>query len=94
MAEPYVHHAMMIAEYLQTFPHYCINDDAGDGTTLSILHNAASAIMTGSLAPAMSVFINTPVQPSSIQIVASLGVPTPASTMMGTVANSRIIFML
>ena len=47
MAEPYMYHAEMIAEYLQIFPRYCISVGAGGGTTFSILHHAASAIVTG-----------------------------------------------
>ncbi len=47
MAEPYMYHAEMIAEYMQIFPSYCISVGAGGGTTFSILHHAASAIATG-----------------------------------------------
>ena len=47
MAEPYMYHAEMIAEYMQIFPGYCISVGAGGGTTFSILHHAASAIATG-----------------------------------------------
>jgi len=47
MAEPYMYHAEMVAEYLQIFPGYCISVGAGGGTTFSILHHAASAIVTG-----------------------------------------------
>ncbi|TDJ62964.1 MAG: thiolase family protein [Proteobacteria bacterium] len=47
MAEPYMYHAEMIAEYLQIFPRYCISVGSGGGTTFSILHHAASAIVTG-----------------------------------------------
>src|SRR5471032_2238355 len=50
-----------------------------------------SAIATGSCAPAIAVFISTPSAPSSIANVASDAVPTPASTMTGTRANSRMI---
>ncbi len=50
----------------------------------------ACAISTGSRAPAMALFINTPSQPSSIAMAASEGVPTPASTMIGTLAFSTI----
>jgi acetyl-CoA acetyltransferase len=46
-AEPYVYHAEMIAEYMQIFPRYCITAPAGGGTTLAMLHHAASAIATG-----------------------------------------------
>ncbi|MBT4521493.1 MAG: thiolase family protein [Halieaceae bacterium] len=47
MAEPYMYHAEAIAEYIQIFPRYCISASAGGGTTFSILHHAASAILTG-----------------------------------------------
>jgi acetyl-CoA acetyltransferase len=47
MAEPYMYHAEAMAEYLQIFPRYCISVGAGGGTTFSILHHAASAIVTG-----------------------------------------------
>src|SRR5215831_3292814 len=46
-AEPYLYHAEMIAEYMQIFPRYCIGAPAGGGTTLAMLHHAASAIVTG-----------------------------------------------
>src|ERR1019366_857272 len=46
---------------------------------------------TGSFAWAIAVFISTPWQPSSIATAASLAVPTPASTMTGTGACSRMI---
>jgi acetyl-CoA acetyltransferase len=36
----------MIAEYMQIFPRYCITAPSGGGTTLAILHHAASAITT------------------------------------------------
>jgi hypothetical protein len=36
----------MIAEYMQIFPRYCIAAPSGGGTTLAILHHAASAITT------------------------------------------------
>ena len=45
---------------------------------------------TGSFACAMAVFMRTPSQPSSIAIAASLAMPTPASTMTGTVALRRV----
>ena len=54
----------------------------------------AVAIMLGSFAQAIAVLISTPSQPSSIAIHASLAVPTPASTMIGTVAFSIISLML
>ncbi|MEE8371171.1 MAG: thiolase, partial [Sphingomonadales bacterium] len=47
MAEPYLYHAEMIAEYLQITPHYCLAIGAGGGTSFSILHHAAAAIVTG-----------------------------------------------
>jgi acetyl-CoA acetyltransferase len=46
-AEPYLYHAEMIAEYMQLFPRYCMGAPAGGGTTLAIMHHAASAIITG-----------------------------------------------
>jgi acetyl-CoA acetyltransferase len=46
-AEPYLYHAEMIAEYMQIFPRYCITAPSGGGTTLAVMHHAASAIMTG-----------------------------------------------
>jgi acetyl-CoA acetyltransferase len=46
-AEPYLYHAEMIAEYMQIFPRYCMGAPAGGGTTLAIMHHAASAIITG-----------------------------------------------
>lgn len=45
--EPYLYHAEMIAEYMQIFPRYCLNVATGGGTTLAIMHHAASAIATG-----------------------------------------------
>jgi acetyl-CoA acetyltransferase len=45
--EPYLYHAEMIAEYMQIFPRYCMGAPAGGGTTLAIMHHAASAIVTG-----------------------------------------------
>ena len=51
----------------------------------------AVAIATGSCASAMAVFISTPSAPSSIAMVASDAVPTPASTMTGTRACSRMM---
>ena len=47
MAEPYMYHAEMIAEYLQIFPRYCMAIGAGGATAFSILQHAASAIVTG-----------------------------------------------
>jgi acetyl-CoA acetyltransferase len=46
-AEPYMYHAEMIAEYLQIFPRYCMTAPSGGGTTLAIMHHAASAIVSG-----------------------------------------------
>jgi acetyl-CoA acetyltransferase len=45
--EPYMYHAEMIAEYLQIFPRYCITAPSGGGTTIAMIHHAASAIVTG-----------------------------------------------
>ena len=56
--------------------------------------SSRAAIATGSCAPAMAVFMSTPSQPSSIAMAASEAVPTPASTMTGTVTVSRMIWML
>ncbi|MFT7461505.1 MAG: acetyl-CoA acetyltransferase, partial [Planctomycetota bacterium] len=39
--------AEMIAEYMQIFPRYTFAAGAGGGTTFSVLHHAASAILTG-----------------------------------------------
>ena len=47
MAQPMLYHAEAMAEYLQIFPRYCISVGAGGGTTFSIFHHAASAIVTG-----------------------------------------------
>ena len=47
MSKPMLYHAEAMAEYLQIFPRYCIAAGAGGGTTFSILHHAASAIVTG-----------------------------------------------
>jgi acetyl-CoA acetyltransferase len=47
MAEPILYHAEAMAEYLQIFPRYCLSVNTGGGTTFSILHHAASAIVTG-----------------------------------------------
>ena len=47
MAEPFMYHAEAIAEYLQIFPKMCISAATGGGTTFSLLHQAASAIMSG-----------------------------------------------
>ena len=42
----------------------------------------------------MAVFISTPSAPSSMAMAASEAVPTPASTITGTRANSLMIAML
>ena len=47
MAQPLMYHAEAMAEYLQIFPRYCLAVGAGGGTTFSIIHHAASAIVTG-----------------------------------------------
>ena len=47
MAQPLMYHAEALAEYLQIFPRYCLAVGAGGGTTFSIVHHAASAIVTG-----------------------------------------------
>ncbi|MFK7830644.1 MAG: thiolase family protein [Congregibacter sp.] len=47
MAQPMLYHAEAMAEYLQIFPRYCFAAGAGGGTTFSVLHHAASAIVTG-----------------------------------------------
>jgi len=47
MAQPMLYHAEAMAEYLQIFPRYCMAVGAGGGTTFSIIHHAASAILTG-----------------------------------------------
>ncbi len=47
MAQPLMYHAEALAEYLQLFPRYCLAVGAGGGTTFSVIHHAASAIVTG-----------------------------------------------
>ena len=47
MAQPMLYHAEAMAEYLQIFPRYCMAVGAGGGTTFSIIHHAAAAIVTG-----------------------------------------------
>ncbi len=47
MAEPYLAHAEVVAEYMQIFPRYCMTAGTGGATTFSVLHQAASAILTG-----------------------------------------------
>ena len=51
----------------------------------------ASPIRIGFCAWAIALFINTASQPSSMAIVASDAVPTPASTNTGTLASSRMM---
>src|SRR4051794_37241158 len=46
-SEPILYHAETIAEYLQIFPKYCVSVANGGGTTFTMLHHAASAIVTG-----------------------------------------------
>ena len=46
MAQPLMYHAEAMAEYLQIFPRYCLAVGAGGGTTFSVIHHAASAIVT------------------------------------------------
>lgn len=46
-AEPIMYHAEMIAEYMQIFPRYCMTAPSGGGTTIAMMHHAASAIATG-----------------------------------------------
>lgn len=47
MSMPLLYHAEAMAEYLQIFPRYCMALGAGGGSTFSIIHHAASAIITG-----------------------------------------------
>lgn len=47
MAEPYMYHAEMIAEYLQIFPRYCLSVGAGGGSSFALVHHAACAIAAG-----------------------------------------------
>ena len=47
MAQPLLYPAEALAEYMQIFPRFCISAGAGGGTTFSVLHHAASAIVTG-----------------------------------------------
>ncbi len=47
MAEPYMYHAEMMAEYLQIFPRHTLSLGAGGGASFAALHQAASAIVTG-----------------------------------------------
>lgn len=46
-AEPYMYHAEAIAEYMQIFPKVCLSVNTGGSTTFSVLHHAASAILSG-----------------------------------------------
>lgn len=47
LAEPYMYHAEMIAEYLQIFPRYCLSVGAGGSTSFALVHHAACAIAAG-----------------------------------------------
>ncbi len=47
MAQPMLYHAEAMAEYLQIFPRYCLALGAGGAASFSIIHHAASAIVTG-----------------------------------------------
>jgi len=47
MAEPYMYHAEMIAEYLQIFPRHCLGVGAGGGASYALVHHAAAAIEAG-----------------------------------------------
>lgn len=47
MAQPLLYHAEAAAEYIGIRPRYCLAAGAGGGTTFSIIHHAASAIVTG-----------------------------------------------
>lgn len=47
MAQPLLYHAEAVAEYLRIFPRYCLAVGAGGGTTFSLIHHAAAAIVTG-----------------------------------------------
>ena len=51
----------------------------------------ARAMRTGSLAPAMPVFMRTASAPISMAMAASEAVPTPASTITGTPACSTMM---
>ena len=56
----------------------------------STARRIARAILTGSRASAIAVFMSTPSAPSSIATEASEAVPTPASTITGTETASRM----
>lgn len=47
MAQPMLYHAEAMAEYLQIYPRYCMALGAGGAASFSIIHHAASAIVTG-----------------------------------------------
>lgn len=47
MAMPMLYPAEAMAEYLQIFPAYCLSLGAGGGASFSVIHHAASAIVTG-----------------------------------------------
>ncbi|SFD43168.1 Acetyl-CoA acetyltransferase [Lentibacillus persicus] len=46
-SEQHLYHSEFIAEYLQIDPKYCISVGTSGGTTFSLIHHAASAIVTG-----------------------------------------------
>ena len=58
-----------------------------------VLPSPYIAIKTGFFASAIAVLIKTPSQPNSIAMVASEAVPSPASTITGTVDCSLINFI-
>ena len=47
MAEPYMYHAEMMAEYLQLRPRWCLGVGAGGGTTFTVISHALCAIAAG-----------------------------------------------
>jgi acetyl-CoA acetyltransferase len=47
MAEPFMYHAEMVAEYLQIFPRYCLSIGAGGASSFTLVHHAAAAIAAG-----------------------------------------------
>src|SRR3989338_5529564 len=70
---------------------FWILPDSYENLPASTASFIALAILIGSFAPAMPVFIKTAAQPSSIAIAASDAQPTPASTITGTFTVSKII---
>jgi len=46
-AEPYLYHAQTISQYLEISPRYCSTVITGGATPLTVIHHAASAILTG-----------------------------------------------